>query len=46
MLSDIIDMEIHAPGLVWLPVCGGDEAHNNWENNLNGKGKSAHYPCN
>ncbi|KAL6351859.1 hypothetical protein LRP88_14669 [Fusarium phalaenopsidis] len=46
MLSDIIDMEIRAPGLVWLPICGGDEAHSNWENNLNGKGKSAHYPCN
>ncbi|UPL00339.1 hypothetical protein LCI18_011273 [Fusarium solani-melongenae] len=45
MLSDIINMEIRAPGLVWLPVSGGDEAYSNWENSLNGKGKSAHCPC-
>ncbi|KAK7415132.1 hypothetical protein QQZ08_012431 [Neonectria magnoliae] len=46
MLLDIIDMEIRASGLVWLPVCGGDGAHSSWESNLSGKGKSAHCPCN
>ncbi|KAL2672785.1 hypothetical protein Neosp_013501 [[Neocosmospora] mangrovei] len=38
ILSDTINMEICAPGLAWLPICGGDKAHNNWENNLRDKG--------
>ncbi|KAF4464677.1 Glucan endo-13-alpha-glucosidase agn1 [Fusarium albosuccineum] len=46
LLDDLIAIDIRAPGLVWLPVCDSDEAHTNWENKLNGKGRSAHFPCN
>ncbi|KAM0544350.1 hypothetical protein ACHAPJ_011886 [Fusarium lateritium] len=46
MMDDLINVDIQAAGLVWLPVCSGDEAHKNWEDSLNGKGKTDNFPCN
>ena len=42
-LNDIFDNSIEAAGVVQIPVCGAEEAYNNWGNV--GKGKSKNHPC-
>ncbi|KAK9364399.1 hypothetical protein V1509DRAFT_78068 [Lipomyces kononenkoae] len=45
-LSSLYDLNIQAPGVVTIPVCGAQEAWDNWGEYSLGHGMSAHYPCN
>lgn len=46
----ILDLDVRAPGVVWLPVCTYDEAWRNyWNAAQSGNGKNYKYnefPCN
>ncbi|KAK9234065.1 hypothetical protein V1525DRAFT_391821 [Lipomyces kononenkoae] len=45
-LSSLYDLNVRAPGVVTIPVCGPQEAWTNWAQYSFGDGMSAHYPCN
>ncbi|KAK4496835.1 hypothetical protein PRZ48_011284 [Zasmidium cellare] len=41
-LNALYDQDVHAPGLVAIPICSEDEARSNWKQGHMGK----NYPCN
>ncbi|KAF7557807.1 hypothetical protein G7Z17_g467 [Cylindrodendrum hubeiense] len=45
-LKQIAELDIRGAGISWLPVCNPHEAHDNWQNAINGGERSAHFPCN
>ena len=47
-INDLYNQDITTPGYIRIPVCGPNEAYQNWYNVQTGNGNAtyANYPCN